>query len=238
MAEVIWSKKEAHYTLKILVVDDDPHILELVNIQLTQAGYTVLKASDGFEALQVLEEELPDLAVVDVMMPGMDGYTLTKRLRAEADIPVLLLTAKGELEDKEKGFLAGSDDYVVKPFEPRELLFRINAILRRYEKAVDVLIQAGPMKINRQSYEVSVGKKVLLLPLKEFELLSVLASRSNHVFTREILIERVWGYDYEGDEQTLNVHIKRIRDKLVKLTEEVTISTVRGVGYKLEVSSS
>jgi two-component system, OmpR family, response regulator len=238
MAEVIWSKKEAHNTMKILVVDDDPNILELVNIQLTQAGYTVLKASDGFEALKLLEEELPDLAVVDVMMPGMDGYTLTKKLRAEADIPVLLLTAKGELEDKEKGFLAGSDDYVVKPFEPKELLFRINAILRRYNKAVDVFIQAGPIKINRQSYEVSVGKKVLLLPLKEFELLSVLASRTNHVFTREILIERVWGYDYEGDEQTLNVHIKRIREKLVKLTEEVTISTVRGVGYKLEVSSS
>jgi two-component system OmpR family response regulator len=238
MAEVIWSKKEAHNTMKILVVDDDPNILELVNIQLTQAGYTVLKASDGFEALKLLEEELPDLAVVDVMMPGMDGYTLTKKLRAEADIPVLLLTAKGELEDKEKGFLAGSDDYVVKPFEPKELLFRINAILRRYDKAVDVFIQAGPMKINRQSYEVSVGKKVLLLPLKEFELLSVLASRTNHVFTREILIERVWGYDYEGDEQTLNVHIKRIRDKLVKLTGEVTISTVRGVGYKLEVSPS
>ena len=114
--------------MKILVVDDDPNILELVSIQLTQAGYTVMKASDGFEALELLEKDLPDLAVVDVMMPRMDGYKLTKKLRAEADIPVLLLTAKGELEDKEKGFLAGSDDYVVKPFEPRELLFRINAI--------------------------------------------------------------------------------------------------------------
>ena len=223
--------------MKILVVDDDPNILELVSIQLMQAGYTVLKASDGFEALELLETELPDLAVVDVMMPRMDGYKLTKKLRAEADIPVLLLTAKGELEDKEKGFLAGSDDYVVKPFEPKELLFRINAILRRYDKAVDVFIEAGPLKINRQSYEVAVGKKVLLPPLKEFELLSVLASRPNHVFARELLLERVWGYDYEGDEQTLNVHIKRLRDKLGKLTEEVKISTVRGVGYKLEVSS-
>ncbi|MBE1556330.1 response regulator transcription factor [Sporosarcina limicola] len=223
--------------MKILVVDDDPNILELVNINLSQAGYTVMKALDGFEALKLLEEDMPDLAVVDVMMPGMDGYTLTKKLRTELDIPVLLLTAKGELEDKEKGFLAGSDDYVVKPFEPKELLFRINAILRRYDKAVDVFIQAGPMKINRQSYEVSVGKKVLLLPLKEFELLSVLASRLNHVFTREILIERIWGYDYQGDEQTLNVHIKRLRDKLEKLTESVMISTVRGVGYKLEVST-
>ncbi|WP_438318926.1 response regulator transcription factor [Sporosarcina sp. FA9] len=223
--------------MKILVVDDDSNILELVSIQLGQAGYTVQKAANGFQAMELLEEELPDLAVVDVMMPGMDGYTLTRKIRAYADIPVLLLTAKGELEDKEKGFLAGSDDYVVKPFEPKELLYRINAILRRYDKAVDIFIQAGPLKINRQSYEVSVGKKVLLLPLKEFELLSVLASKVNTVFTRDMLIERVWGYDYEGDEQTLNVHIKRVRGKLENLTGEVTIATVRGVGYKLEVAS-
>ena len=221
--------------IKILVVDDDPNILELVSIQLTQAGYQVQKASNGLEALERIEQDYPDLVVVDVMMPGMDGYTLTKRIRSELDIPVLLLTAKGELEDKEKGFLAGSDDYVVKPFEPKELQFRINAILRRYERVVDAIIQSGPLTINRQSYEVSVGKKVLLLPLKEFELLSVLASRPNMVFTRESLLERVWGYDYEGDEQTLNVHIKRIRGKLEMLTNEVLISTVRGVGYKLEV---
>lgn len=221
--------------LKILVVDDDPHILDLVSIQLTQAGYAVQKASNGFEALAMIEEEYPDLAVVDVMMPGMDGYTLTREIRSLTDIPVLLLTAKGELEDKEKGFLSGSDDYMVKPFEPKELQFRINAILRRYDKAVDALIQAGPLHISRQSYEVSVGNKTLLLPLKEFELLSVLASRPNTVFTREMLLERVWGYDYEGDEQTLNVHIKRVRERLEKLTDEVKIVTVRGVGYKLEV---
>ncbi|WOV87665.1 response regulator transcription factor [Sporosarcina oncorhynchi] len=223
--------------MKILVVDDDPNILELVNIHLSQAGYAVMKAGNGIEALKLLDEDLPDLAVVDVMMPGMDGYELTKRLRDEADIPVLLLTAKGELEDKEKGFLAGSDDYVVKPFEPKELLFRINAILRRYDKAVDIHIRVGPLQINRQSYEVSIGKKVLLLPLKEFELLSVLASKPNHVFERDLLIERVWGFDYEGDEQTLNVHIKRLRDKLEGLPESIKISTVRGVGYKLEVTS-
>lgn len=223
--------------LKILVVDDDPHILDLVSIQLTQAGYSVQKASNGFEALDMIEEEYPDLAVVDVMMPGMDGYTLTREIRSLTDIPVLLLTAKGELEDKEKGFLSGSDDYMVKPFEPKELQFRINAILRRYDKAVDALIQAGPLRISRQSYEVSVGNKTLLLPLKEFELLSVLASRPNTVFTREMLLERVWGYDYEGDEQTLNVHIKRVRERLEKLTDGVKIMTVRGVGYKLEVNS-
>ncbi len=224
--------------MKILVVDDDPNILELVSINLTQAGYSVSKAHDGFEAMELVDSDLPDLAIVDVMMPGMDGYTLTRKLREAAEIPVLLLTAKGELEDKEKGFLAGSDDYVVKPFEPKELLYRVNAILRRYDKAVDIFIQAGPMKINRQSYEVSVGKKVLLLPLKEFELLSVLASRPNQVFMRDVLIERVWGYDYEGDDQTLNVHIKRLRDKLEKLPQSVLISTVRGVGYKLEVVQS
>lgn len=223
--------------LTILVVDDDPNILELVRITLSAASYTVMKAKNGREALELMEQEVPDLAVVDVMMPEMDGYTLTKKLRSEWDIPVLLLTAKGELEDKEKGFLAGSDDYLVKPFEPKELLFRIRAILRRYDKAVDVFIQAGPLSINRQTYEVSIGKKVLLLPLKEFELLSVLASRPNQVFTREVLLDRVWGFDYEGDEQTLNVHIKRLRDKLEGLPEQVSIVTVRGVGYKLDTSA-
>lgn len=222
--------------LTILAVDDDPNILELVRITLSAAGYRVMKARDGKEALQLMESEVPDLAVVDVMMPEMDGYTLTKKLRSEWDIPVLLLTAKGELEDKEQGFLAGSDDYLVKPFEPKELIFRLRAILRRYDKAVDVFIEAGPLSINRQTYEVSIGKKVLLLPLKEFELLSVLASRANQVFTRDILLDRVWGYDYEGDEQTLNVHIKRLRDKLEGLPEQVNIVTVRGVGYKLDTS--
>lgn len=223
--------------LTILAVDDDPNILELVRITLSAASYKVMKAKNGREALELMEREVPDLAVVDVMMPEMDGYTLTKKLRSEWDIPVLLLTAKGELEDKEKGFLAGSDDYLVKPFEPKELLFRIRAILRRYEKTVDVFIQAGPLAINRQTYEVSIGKKVLLLPLKEFELLSVLASHANQVWTREVLLDRVWGYDYEGDEQTLNVHIKRLRDKLEGLPEQVSIVTVRGVGYKLDTGS-
>ncbi|MBD7908820.1 response regulator transcription factor [Sporosarcina gallistercoris] len=223
--------------LTILAVDDDPNILELVRITLSAASYKVIKAKNGREALELMDREAPDLAVVDVMMPEMDGYTLTKKLRSEWDIPVLLLTAKGELEDKEKGFLAGSDDYLVKPFEPKELLFRIRAILRRYDKAVDVFIQAGLLSINRQTYEVSIGKKVLLLPLKEFELLSVLASHANQVMTREVLLDRVWGYDYEGDEQTLNVHIKRLRDKLEGLPEQLNIVTIRGVGYKLDTGS-
>lgn len=220
----------------ILVVDDDEKILDLVSIHLSRANYKVIKAKNGVDALEKTTEILPDLAVVDVMMPEMDGFTLTKKLRA-MDIPVLLLTAKGELEDKEQGFSAGSDDYVVKPFEPQELLFRVRAILRRYDKSVDTVINVGPLTIHQQNYEVSINGKTLFLPLKEFELLSVLASRPQHVFARDFLIERVWGLDYEGDDQTLNVHIKRIREKLRKLTSDVQITTVRGVGYKFEVTT-
>ncbi|HLQ96722.1 MAG TPA: response regulator transcription factor [Pseudogracilibacillus sp.] len=223
--------------LTILAVDDDPKLLDLVTIHLTKAGYDVIKAGNGEEALDETVDDLPDLAVVDVMMPKMDGFTLTKHLR-EMDVPVLLLTAKGEIEDKETGFLAGSDDYLVKPFEPKELLFRIQAILRRYDKTVHTIMEIGSMTINRQTYEVQIGKKTLFLPLKEFELLSVLASRANQVFTRDMLIERVWGLDYEGDDQTLNVHIKRLREKFRMHDTGAEIKTVRGVGYKLEVEES
>src|SRR5690625_2312132 len=168
-------------------------------------------------------------------MTGMDGISLTRHLR-EYEIPVLLLTAKGALEDKKEGFLAGADDYVVKPFEPEELVFRVNAILRRYEKSVEPILTIGKVTINQQSYEVTIDNETLFLPLKEFELLSVLASRPNYVYTREMLIERVWGIDFSGDSQTLNVHIKRLREKFHPLTTDFKITTVRGVGYKLEVT--
>lgn len=223
--------------MKILVVDDDVHILQLVNIYLTREGYQVIQAENGHQALKLLEGNLPDLAVVDVMMPGMNGFTLTETLSQEYDIPVLLLTAKGELEDKERGFLAGSDDYVVKPFEPKELLFRIAAILRRFDKKNQVTIQVGRLVINRRSFEVVIGEDTLVLPLKEFELLALLASRPNQVFTRSFIMEQVWGYDYDGDEQTLNTHVKRIRERLHRYKSDVEITTVRGVGYKLEVST-
>lgn len=218
----------------ILVVDDKIEIVNLVSSTLVKHHYTILKATSGQEALTYIEEELPDLAIVDIMMPGMDGISLTRHLR-EYEIPVLLLTAKGALEDKKEGFLAGADDYVVKPFEPEELVFRVRAILRRYEKAVQETITVGEVTIEQKSYEVIVRDHTLLLPLKEFELLSVLASRPNVVFSREQLIERIWGYDFSGDEQTVNVHIKRLREKLTPLTDSIHIRTVRGVGYKLEV---
>ncbi|PCD82928.1 DNA-binding response regulator [Lysinibacillus fusiformis] len=223
--------------MKILVVDDDVHILQLVNIYLTKEGYQVLRAENAQQALALLNGNLPDLAVVDVMMPGMDGFTLTETLTQDYDIPVLLLTAKGELEDKERGFLAGSDDYVVKPFELKELLFRIAAILRRLDKKNQITIQVGHLVIDRRSFEVIIGEETLILPLKEFELLALLASRPNQVFTRSYIMEQVWGYDYDGDEQTLNTHVKRVRERLNRFDTAVEIITVRGVGYKLEATS-
>lgn len=214
-------------------MDDDPFIQKLIGIHLKKEGFQAVFASDGLEALNMIDEGELDLAIVDIMMPKMDGIALTKRL-ASQDIPVLMLTAKTTLEDKEKGFLAGADDYMVKPFEPKELLFRIRAILRRYQKIERSHTMLGNMIIDRLTFEVKVGEQVLLLPLKEFELLSILSSRPDVVFTRDQLMEQVWGYDYEGDDFTLTTHIKRLRSRLEEVHANVKIQTVRGIGYKIE----
>jgi two-component system, OmpR family, response regulator len=219
----------------ILIVDDDPNILFLVKSQLQGAGHVVFQVQDGTGALKMLGDTVIDLAVVDVMMPGMDGYELTKQIREMHDIPVIMLTAKGQIEDKEQGFLSGTDDYIVKPFDPKELIFRINALFRRYQKRSNMLITIGNVTINQQNFEVQVGDKTLILPLKEFELLSYMASKPNQVFTRNQLIEEIWGLDFSGDERTLNVHIKRLRDRFSELTEDFAIKTIRGVGYLVEV---
>ena len=219
--------------LHILVVDDDPFIRKLIGIHLKNNGYDALFASNGVEALELVNECTLDLAIVDVMMPKMDGISLTKQL-ASKEIPVLMLTAKTTLEDKEKGFLAGADDYMVKPFEPKELLFRIRAILRRFQKLERDHTRLGNMLIDRHTYEVKVGEQVLLLPLKEFELLSILCSKPDLVFAREHLMEQVWGYDYNGDDYTLTTHIKRLRSRLEDVHARVKIQTVRGIGYKIE----
>ena len=221
----------------ILIVDDDLNILFLVKSQLQAAGHVVYQAQDGTGALKTLNETVIDLAVVDVMMPGMDGYELTKQIREMHDIPVIMLTAKGQIEDKEQGFLSGTDDYIVKPFDPKELIFRINALFRRYQKRSNMLITIGNVTINQQNFEVQVDDRTLILPLKEFELLSYLAAKPNQVFTRNQLIEEIWGLDFSGDERTLNVHIKRLRDLFSELTDDFTIKTIRGVGYLVEVQS-
>ncbi|MBT2636737.1 MULTISPECIES: response regulator transcription factor [unclassified Bacillus (in: firmicutes)] len=220
--------------MRILVVDDDLNIQRLVTIHLTQEGYQVFKANDAEEALSLLEKQNVDLAIVDVMMPGMNGFELTKILTDDWEIPVILLTAKGQLSDKEEGFLSGGEDYIVKPFEVKELLFRVAVVLRRMQRVIDSLIQAGNMKIDRNSFEVEINQETILFPLKEFELLSILASRINKTTPRASLIEQAWGADYEGSEQTLNTHINRIRERLKKHQATVEIQTIRGIGYRLE----
>ncbi|WP_010094437.1 response regulator transcription factor [Ornithinibacillus scapharcae] len=219
----------------ILIVDDDHHILNLVSIHLSKAGYQVLEAKDGTEALDILIHKPCDLAVVDVMMPFMDGFTLTKEIRKRYDIPVILLTAKNQIEDKEEGFQSGTDDYLVKPFEPKELLFRIEALLRRYHKKLDnSIVKLGNMTVNMHNYEVQIGERTILLPLKEFELLYFLTANPMQVFTRNQLIDHVWGMDFEGDERTVDVHIKRLRERFSTFSVDFHIKTVRGVGYLLE----
>jgi two-component system OmpR family response regulator len=220
----------------ILVADDDAHIRELMRFLFSKEGYAVFEASDGEQASKLLETEQIHLAVVDVMMPLRDGLELCAEIREHYDIPVLLVTAKGEIEDKERGFASGTDDYVVKPFEPKELLFRTRALLRRYQLVSSEMITLGQTVINRKSYEITIAGETLLLPLKEFQLLAQLASHPGRIFTREQLIQMLWGTDYEGDSRTIDVHVKRLRERFYEKTSDFMITTVRGLGYKLEVT--
>ncbi|OUQ86347.1 DNA-binding response regulator [Brevibacillus brevis] len=221
--------------LTILIADDDPHVRELLRFYLAKEGYNVLACVDGEEASQLLEQESVQLAIVDVMMPGSNGWELCREIREFYDLPVILLTAKGEVRDKEKGFLAGTDDYLTKPFEPTELLYRIKALLRRYQMVSKQIIVMNDTVIDRISHVVKVKEELIHLPLKEFELLAQLASFPDRIFTRDQLLELVWGGDTESDSRTIDVHIKRLREKFTEKTNDFVISTVRGLGYKLEV---
>ena len=221
--------------INILIADDDTNIRVLVKHYLQGAGYTVFEAKDGKEASQLLTEKQIHLAVVDVLMPNIDGFQLCQEIRKFYDIPVILLTAKDQLVDKEKGYAVGTDDYLTKPFEPKELLFRIKALLRRYQMVNAEKIILGNTTIDRRSYEVQCEGKLFMLPMKEFELLSQLASYPDRVFSRDELIQLVWGADFEGDDRTVDVHIKRLRERFANRNSGFSIATVRGVGYKLEV---
>ncbi|WP_164670741.1 response regulator transcription factor [Virgibacillus doumboii] len=218
----------------ILIVDDDPHMRELLRFYLQKEGYKTVEGDDGKAALDILETERIQLAIVDIMMPNIDGYELCGEIRSHYDIPVMMVTAKGNLADKEKGYIAGTDDYIVKPFEPREVLFRIKALLRRFQMANKELIQIGNTVINRNSYEVKSDGKTIILPLKEFELLAQLANYPDRIFTREQLIVHVWGNDFIGYDRTVDVHIKRLRERFSSGNSGFIIQTVRGKGYKLE----
>lgn len=219
----------------ILIVDDDEYIRNLVISLLMREGFKTIAAENGSTALELLNKEDCDLAIVDIMMPVMNGYLLTTEIRKEYDIPIILLTAKSQIEDKEKGFESGTDDYLIKPFEPKELIFRVNALLRRYGKSGEANIKIGTLFINKKSYEVKMNNKTFMLPLKEFELLSFLATHPNQVFSRGHLIEKIWGLHFEGDERTVDVHIKRLRERFANIADDFIIKTIRGVGYSLEV---
>ncbi|MGG3309476.1 response regulator transcription factor [Paenibacillus lautus] len=220
---------------KILVVDDDPNIRELIKVFLEEAGMEeVFEASDGVEALSVMDQTSVDLVVMDIMMPNMDGWELCREIRRNTGIPVLMLTAKGETRQIVKGFELGTDDYLVKPFEPAELVVRVKALLKRYQVAASQTVTVGKLQMNRRTYEVKAGDEVFTLPLKEFELLFKLASYPGSTLTRDRLIEEIWGYDFEGNERTLDVHVNRLRERFLEEKYRFRIRTVRGLGYRLE----
>lgn len=195
----------------------------------------VYSASDGVEAMRLLEDKSADLAIIDVMMPKMDGWELCRELRRRYDFPILMLTAKGETSQIVKGFELGTDDYLVKPFEPLVLIARVRALLKRYQISAAQSVMVGRLRMNRKTYEVSSEFGELTLPLKEFELLFKLASYPGQTLTRDRLIEEIWGYDFEGNERTLDVHVGRLRERFPRETCGFIIRTLRGLGYRLEV---
>jgi len=222
---------------KILIVDDDAHIRELIRVFLRNDGFEVIEAIDGVDALSKLDSLKADLAIIDVMMPNMDGWQLCQELKAAFDIPVLMLTAKGETSQKLKGFQLGTDDYLVKPFEPLELVARVKALLKRYRIVSSQTIQIGELVMDRKTFEVSVKGESLTLPLKEFELLFKLSSYPGRTFSREQLIQDIWGYDFHGNDRTLDVHINRLRERFPEEKHSFKITTIRGLGYRLEESA-
>lgn len=221
---------------KILVVDDDGYIRELIRIILTKEGLSIVEATDGKAALGLLETEKIDLIILDIMMPNMDGWTFCREVRTyySDNLPILMLTAKGETAQKVKGFNLGADDYLTKPFDVAELAARVKALLKRYQVTVSNKITIGNVVIDRSSYTVMVQNEHITLPLKEFELLFKLATHQQKTFSREQLIEDIWGFDYEGDERTVDVHIKRLRQRFVQEDCPFKITTIRGLGYRLE----
>lgn len=220
---------------KIMVVDDDANIRELIRLILKKEEFQVLEAIDGIDAMEKLERNKVDLIILDVMMPNMDGWEFCEKVRSFNDLPILMLTAKGETSQKIRGFKLGADDYLTKPFEPEELIARVKALLKRCNIEASKIIEVGNIIIDKNQYMVRAEKEEITLPLKEFELLYMLASSPGKTFSRDHLIEDIWGYDFDGNERTLDVHIGRLRDKFLQEFYGFKITTIRGVGYRLEV---
>ncbi|MBR2338498.1 MAG: response regulator transcription factor [Clostridia bacterium] len=227
--------------VKILIADDDSNICELLRLYLGKEGYVPIIASNGEEALERFESNKPDLILLDVMMPRLDGWQVCRRIRKDSQCPIIMLTAKGELFDKVLGLELGADDYIVKPFEAKEVIARIKAVLRRCgigEKKKCKEVSYDNLYINMENYELRVCGKQIDTPPKEMELIYHLASNPNRVYTRDQLLDEVWGFEYYGDSRTVDVHIKRLREKLEGVSEHWTLKTVWGVGYKFEVKQS
>ncbi len=224
-------------TPRIMIVDDDANICELVRLYLEKEGFETVVCLDGERALEEYKNRKCDLAILDIMMPKVDGITVCREIRKISDTPIIMLTAKGETFDKVLCLELGADDYIVKPFEGKELVARVKAVLRRYfkDEEAEKVIEYPNLKINLTNYELAVGGNVIETPPKELELLYFLASHPNRVFTREQLLEDVWGFDYYGDSRTIDVHVKRLREKLEGFEETWELRTVWGVGYKFEV---
>mgnify|MGYP000300264280 CR=1 FL=1 len=224
---------------KVLIVEDDSNIAELLHLYLEKEGFETKVAKDGGKGVEYFRSFQPNLVLRDIMLPIMDGWTVLKKIREESAAPVIMLTAKGETEDKVTGLEGGADDYIVKPFEMKEVLARIHAVLRRTgqeEEQGDQKLSFDKLVINLDSYELLVDGKRVDTPPKELELLYHLASAPNRVFTRNQLLDEVWGFDYFGDSRTVDVHIKRLREKLEGVSDQWRLKTVWGVGYKFEVA--
>ncbi len=219
---------------KILIADDDININKLIEIFLKKYNLDVITAFDGAEALDKFEEEKIDLLITDVMMPKLDGIQLCNEIRTFSDIPILMLTVKAETNDKVKGFECGADDYLTKPFELVELLMRVKALLKRYHINDENIIKVGKVTLNKADFTVDINNRQIVLPLKEFQLLYKLAGKKGKTFSRDDLIEDIWGYDFEGNERTLDVHVGRLRNKFKEEESEIKIETIRGLGYRLE----
>ena len=226
--------------ISVLVVEDDRNIAELLQMYLEKEGYAVTVAADGGQGLTKFRSMQPDLVLLDVMMPVMDGWSVCRAIRTESQVPIIMLTAKGETDDKITGLKTGADDYITKPFEMKEVLARIEAVLRRTgsapaEKALR-RVEFDRLSIDIDAFELVVDGKKIDAPPKEMELLFFLASTPNRVYTRNQLLDEVWGFDYFGDSRTVDVHVKRLREKLEGISDEWSLKTVWGVGYKFEVS--
>lgn len=226
---------------KILVVDDDNNIAELISLYLTKECYDTKIVNDGAQALAAFQQYAPNLILLDLMLPGIDGYQVCREIRSKSNIPIIMLSAKGEIFDKVLGLELGADDYILKPFDSKELVARVKAVLRRYQPSktgdsTDVKCVEYPyLTVNLSNYSVIYDGHPIDMPPKELELLYFLASSPNQVFTREQLLDHIWGYEYIGDTRTVDVHVKRLREK-IKDRDSWSIATVWGIGYKFEVT--